>query len=94
MFMKVQTMESLKKSHEEYRTQSHLQSVRVTELESLLQHKSVELDQKYQDLCQAEEIRKILMNQVETLKHEKEEMEEVMGCHGKRCAGGLFYELF
>jgi hypothetical protein len=43
-------MESLKKSHEEYRTHCHIQSVKMSEMETLLLHRNGELEHKQQDL--------------------------------------------
>lgn len=83
-------MESLKKSHEDYRTQSHFQSVRVAELESLVQHKTAQLEQKHNDYLNSEEKAKNLSCQIVSLKNDMEEMEEMMTCRGKYLFKGLF----
>ena len=75
-------MESLKKSHEEYRSKCHMQSVKLSEMESLLQHKISEVESKQQELGHSEEKRRNLTSQVSCLKKEKEEIEELLGCRG------------
>ena len=75
-------MESLKKSHEEYRTQCHLQSVKMSDIEKMLCHKDSELEIKCQELCHSEEKRRNLMSQIDILKKAKEEMEELLTCSG------------
>ena len=79
----VQTMESLKKSHEEYRTHCHIQSVKMSEMETLLLHRNGELEHKQQDLCNSEERSRNLICQMKILKKEKEEMEELLSCRGR-----------
>lgn len=76
-------MDSLKKSHEEYRTQCHLKSVRLSELESLIQHKNSELESKNIEMCHSEEKNRNLISQIDSLKKDQEEFEELLSCRGK-----------
>ncbi|XP_071173950.1 putative leucine-rich repeat-containing protein DDB_G0290503 isoform X1 [Mytilus edulis] len=82
MRTEVQTMDSLKKSHEEYRTQCHLKSVRLSELESLIQHKNSELESKNIEMCHSEEKNRNLISQIDSLKKDQEEFEELLSCRG------------
>ena len=76
-------MESLKKSQEQYRTQCHIQSVKLSEMEALLLHRNGELESKHKDLCNSEERSRNLISQMKTLKKEKEELEELLSCRGR-----------
>ncbi|CAC5415354.1 unnamed protein product [Mytilus coruscus] len=82
MRAEIQTMDSLKKSHEEYRTQCHLKSVRLSELESLIQHKNSELESKNIEMCHSEEKNRNLLSQIDSLKKDQEEFEELLSCRG------------
>ncbi|XP_060073821.1 nuclear mitotic apparatus protein 1-like [Ylistrum balloti] len=81
-------LESLKKSHEEYRSKCHHQKLQIAEMESVLEHCKSESKQAKQKVLELEESRVSLRQQLDEIKAEKTEMEEMMAitaidCHNK-----------
>ncbi|OWF53540.1 nuclear mitotic apparatus protein 1-like isoform X1 [Mizuhopecten yessoensis] len=81
-------LESLKESHKEYRNKCRHQTLQIAEMESLLEHCKTESKQTKQKVHELEESRVSLRQQLDEIKAEKAEMEEMMAftaidCHNK-----------
>ncbi|XP_069114091.1 putative leucine-rich repeat-containing protein DDB_G0290503 isoform X1 [Argopecten irradians] len=71
-------LEALKKSHEEYRSKCHHQKLQIAEIESALDHCKYESQQAKQKVAELEESRVSLRQQLDEIRTEKSEMEEMM----------------
>ncbi|KAL5012035.1 hypothetical protein ScPMuIL_010586 [Solemya velum] len=70
------SIDMLKKTCEEYRSTSHKQQLKITELEAILEHRNEEIKQKLDQLQQMDEVNESMRYQRDKLKREKQDIED------------------
>lgn len=77
-------MNSVKKMSETYRVQSHKQQLTIKELETSLEHRNNEVERLRQQLEEVDNMRQACVEKYNTIKKEKEELEDLYGNnHGR-----------
>ncbi|XP_056009010.1 nuclear mitotic apparatus protein 1-like isoform X2 [Ostrea edulis] len=76
------SLESLKKSHHEYRSKCHTQEVEISMLQTTLQHRAEEIEALKGQLSTMNEARHGAIQQFNDMKREKEELEEMFAATG------------
>ena len=79
----VQTLESLKKSHEEYRTLYHKEKISCSQLQAQLSQCEQAALAAREELHQMSEARTLAIQQRDALRQEKVDLEEMMGVGGR-----------
>ena len=72
-------LEDLKRSSEEFRREYHRLQILVKEHEAEIQHREQETRQLNEALVEAKNMYTVAQQHVSSLKHEKEELEELLG---------------
>lgn len=89
----MRSLESLKQSHHEYRSKCHTQEVEISVLQTTLQHQAEEIEAFKGELSKMNEARQCAIQQVNDMKREKEELEEMFAANGKNTLRLLSYSV-
>ena len=84
LFFQQRELEDLKRSCEEFRREYHRLQILVKEHEAEIQHREQETRQLNEALVEAKNMYTVAQQHVSSLKHDKEELEELLGTRNGR----------
>jgi hypothetical protein len=88
VFLQAKLVESIRVGHDEYRAQCRRKDVRISELETGVQHLSTEMGEKATEITQLHAVRDTMQDTVSQLRQQLLEVEEV-SFFSKSSKGGV-----